>query len=107
MGTTGAKHGSVGQITQALGIPLVKAMTAHKTGDHSSVVNLLWPIRHDLYQVGGSHAQRDIFFQVLVDSTIRTDQSKLTSALLSDVTNIGFQQVEKRTLYSRAATAAA
>ena len=66
MRTRGAGHGTLGRATETLGIPLVKAMAAHRLGDYDTVIDLLWPIRRNFYQVGGSHAQRDIFYQVLV-----------------------------------------
>ncbi len=103
MSEKGARHGAVGHATKTLGIPLVNAMVAHRLGNYDTVIDLLWPIRKDLYQVGGSHAQRDIFFQVMVDSAMRADRRSQLSVLLDDISQIGFDHVQERTLYRDAA----
>ena len=105
--TQSSEHGTVGDTTKALGVPLVKAMAAHKLGDHNSVIDLLWPIRKDFYKVGGSHAQRDIFYQVMIDSAMRAQRTTQLSTLLDDISGIGFAKVNERTLYRDATGLAA
>ena len=100
------KDSMVSNVTRALGIPLVKAMLAHRKGEYAHVVDLLWPIRRGLYQVGGSHAQRDIFFQILVHSAIQADRCSQLSILLDDIAGTGFEMVRQRTLYKDAAALA-
>jgi len=97
------KDSMVSNVTRALGIPLVKAIVAHRKGEHDYVVDLLWPIRRSFHQVGGSHAQRDIFFQVLVHSATQANRRSQLSILLDDIAGAGFESVNERTLYKDAA----
>lgn len=41
-------------------------------------------LRYDLHSVGGSHAQRDIFSQVLIESAIRSKRLNLARSLLAE-----------------------
>ncbi|MGI9521130.1 MAG: tetratricopeptide repeat protein [Hyphomicrobiaceae bacterium] len=59
----GEGHGVIGAVTRTVGAPVVAAVAAHRQGEHDRVVDLMWPARRDLHQIGGSHAQRDIFFK--------------------------------------------
>ena len=103
----GTNRGTLGHVTTALGIPLVKAMAAHRKHEYEKVIELLWPVRRDLYQVGGSHAQRDVFYQVLVDAAMQINKTTLLSVLMDDISSIGFAGVRERSLYRRAAAQAA
>lgn len=103
----GAKASLVSNANGSLGVPLVEAMAAHRKGEHDSVVDLLWPIRRNLSQVGGSHAQRDIFFQVLVDSAMRSGRKDQLAILLQDIAGIGIANVGERSLYRDAMAEAA
>ena len=101
------KTSTVSNVTRSLGIPLVKAILAHRKGEHDYVVELLWPIRRSFSQLGGSHAQRDVFFQILVHSAIQANRSSQLSILLDDIAGMGFESVSERTLYKDAAALAA
>ena len=107
MHASGDEHGTVGHVTTALGIPLVKAMAAHRKREYGKVIELLWPVRRDLYQVGGSHAQRDIFFQILADAAMQTNKAVILSVLMDDISSIGFARIPERSLYREAAAQAA
>jgi len=43
------------------GLPAAQAAVAHRQKDYNRVVELLQPARHDLWMMGGSHAQQDLF----------------------------------------------
>lgn len=103
----GESHGVVGAVTRIIGKPVVEAMAAHRRGDYDRVVDLMWPLRRDLHQIGGSHAQRDVFFQVLVDAAIRAGRKTEAGILLQDIESIGFERVKERSLYADAAAFAA
>jgi predicted Zn-dependent protease len=52
------------------------------------VVDLLEPLRYRLEGVGGSHAQRDIFVQLLIEAALRSGNTVYGAALLRErVTN--------------------
>jgi hypothetical protein len=72
---------------------------AHRLGEYDRVVELLSSVRHDLPLIGGSHAQRDVFYQLLIDAARRSGRENLIPQFLSDVERIGFGAVEERTLY--------
>jgi tetratricopeptide (TPR) repeat protein len=66
------------------GLALGEAALAHRRGDHGRVVELLRPLRASIRRIGGSHAQRDLYEQMLIDSAIRSGQYHLARALLSE-----------------------
>ncbi len=70
------------QVTGALTIPVAEALLAHAEGDYGKTVDDLAPIRHDLAPLGGSHAQQDIFQQVLIDAATRAGRTALARSLL-------------------------
>ena len=46
------------RVTDAIGLPLARAMVAYREGAYDTVVETLLPIRYHLFKLGGSHAQR-------------------------------------------------
>ncbi len=103
----GAGHSVVGAATRTVGAPVVQAMAAHRKGDYNRVVDLFWPVRRDLHQIGGSHAQRDVFFQILVDAAMRAGRTTELGIILDDIAAVGFERIGERTLYADAAAMAA
>ena len=99
--------GVIGNTTRTVAVPLVEAMAAHRRKEYDRVVDLMWPIRRNLPQVGGSHAQRDIFYQMLIDAAMRARRKAQLAVLLDDVRSIGFKRVAERTLYRDAFAAMA
>ena len=99
----GEGHGVVGAVTRTIGVPVTEAMAAHRRREYDRVIDLMWPVRRDLHQIGGSHAQRDIFFQVLVDAALRAGRKTEARLLLEDIAGIGFERVTERSLYADAA----
>jgi tetratricopeptide (TPR) repeat protein len=81
------------------GTALCEAVLAHRRGEYERVVALIAPVRHDLPLVGGSHAQRDIFYQLLVDATARLGRTDEFPVYVADIERIGFSQVRERTFY--------
>ena len=65
-----------------VGIPLADAVYAYSTGDYARVVDLLMPIRYKIIRVGGSHAQRDVFAQMLIEAALRSGRAPIARALL-------------------------
>ena len=56
---------------QEVGIPLAEAIVSYVAGDYDAAVTYLAPIRGQVYRIGGSHAQRDVFEQLLLDARLR------------------------------------
>ena len=65
-------------------LPLCEAILAFGEGDYARTIETLLPIRFDYACVGGSHAQRDLFAQLLIEAAIKAGRLPLARALLSE-----------------------
>ena len=71
-------------------IPACEAALAHRRGDHARVVHLLESRQHLIRLLGGSNAQRDLFFQMLADSAMRAERRDLVGGLLPATQRAGY-----------------
>ena len=71
---------TVGPVT----LPLCRGLLAFAKGDYPGAVELMLPIRRDTVCLGGSHAQRDIFNQFLIEAALAARDFKLARALLAE-----------------------
>lgn len=71
-------------VTASLGLPVAGALLAHAKGEYGKCADLLYPLRQSLAPLGGSHAQQDIFHQVLIDAVIRDGRRDLARSLLAE-----------------------
>lgn len=69
-----------------VGLPLARAVLAHRRGAYDEVVDRLVPVRSQFRRIGGSHAQRDLFDQLLIDAAWRGRRFETASELLSERT---------------------
>ena len=67
-----------------VGVPACQAIIAHGKGNHDEVIDLLFPIRSYANRFGGSHAQRDVLSQTLLDSALQAKQWGVASNLLNE-----------------------
>jgi len=67
-----------------VGLPLCRAILAIAEGDHAKGVELMAPVRRQIYRIGGSHAQRDLFVRMLVSSALKAGEYRLARALLAE-----------------------
>jgi predicted Zn-dependent protease len=44
----------------------------------------MWPLRHEIVSIGGSHAQRDLFAQIMCDAAVHSSRRALARSLLSE-----------------------
>ena len=84
-------------------IPVSAAALAHRKGEHARVVSLLEPVRREIHRIGGSHAQRDLFTQMLLDSAMRSGRAELARAILADETRARPAPLAARRGYADAA----
>ena len=98
--------GSLVTSYRVAGIAACRAILAHRRKEYSLVIDVLSPVRHDLSLLGGSHVQRDVLYQVLIDASRRMGCGDLVSIYLNDVRRIGFDKVNGRTLYRDAKSVA-
>lgn len=83
-------------------LPASQAAIAHRRGDLQAVLDILRPARRNLWQMGGSHAQRDLFFQIYADAARRLDRRDVLAVLLEDLRGVGLEQIHERTSYADA-----
>lgn len=102
-GFAASDTGTLGPRYAAAAVPASDAAVAHRKGEHDRVVELLMPARHMLWQMGGSHAQRDLFFLVLADALLKTGQMERLAIVLDDIERAGFADAASRIGYSAAA----
>ncbi len=67
-----------------VGLPLCRAILAIAEGDHAKGVALMAPIRREIYRIGGSHAQRDLFVRILVSSALEAGKHRFARAVLAE-----------------------
>ncbi len=67
-----------------VGVALCEAMVAFRAGDNDRVVELLEPVRYEVYRIGGSHAQRDLFAQILLRAALAAKRPGLARALAAE-----------------------
>uniref|UniRef100_A0A8C5N1B5 Tetratricopeptide repeat protein 38 n=1 Tax=Leptobrachium leishanense TaxID=445787 RepID=A0A8C5N1B5_9ANUR len=63
-------------LIDSLGLPLCQALVEFDGGNYHKAVDLLHPIRYQIPDIGGSHAQRDIFNQILIHSAINSSSKQ-------------------------------
>jgi len=84
-------------------IPVCEAAQAHRGCDYSRVVDLLAPRREQIRLLGGSNAQRDMFFQMLIDAAVKTDRRDVVSAMIAHETATRALPPAQRAGYAAAA----
>jgi hypothetical protein len=55
-------------------VPAAQAFVAFADGNYREAAELLGPVREQMQSIGGSHAQRDLFEQVFIQSLLRSGQ---------------------------------
>ena len=66
---------------RTVGIPVVEGLAAFHRGAYAEAVALLLPVRFDLWQIGGSHAQRDVVDWTLTEAAVRAGQRDVALSL--------------------------
>jgi tetratricopeptide (TPR) repeat protein len=64
-----------------VGIPVVEALSAFHRGAYDQAITLLLQTRFDLWQIGGSHAQRDVVDWTLIEAALRAGQRDVALSL--------------------------
>lgn len=81
-----ANDDTYGRLAQVVGHDLCAALAAYKAKDFDECVERLEPVRDHVGLIGGSHAQRDLFDQILIDAAVRAERWTVARALLSERT---------------------
>lgn len=75
-----SRGGDNAAFTRDVGAPAVRAFVAFAQNDAARAVALLHPIRTRTSRFGGSHAQRDVIEQTLIEAARRSGQTALARA---------------------------
>lgn len=67
---------------QAVALPAATGLLAHARGDYAQAAQALAAALPHLREIGGSHAQRDLFQQLYVDALLRSGQTVEAQQLL-------------------------
>jgi hypothetical protein len=81
MRETAANGGEAAGLYRTVGIAVVEALSAFHRGAYAVAVELLLPVRIDLWQIGGSHAQRDVIDWTLTEAAVRSGQRDVALSL--------------------------
>jgi hypothetical protein len=71
-------------VMRIVGLALGEATQAHRQGRFDRAVELLLPVRHEIRRIGGSHAQRDVFAQLLLDAALKAEQFDTARLLVAE-----------------------
>jgi tetratricopeptide (TPR) repeat protein len=74
-------------VMQQVGMALVRSIVAHRRGDYAEAAALLCPVRELMPRIGGSHAQRDVFEHLVIDSAAKGGRIELALSLLAQRTS--------------------
>jgi len=81
MRETAASTAEAAGLYRTVGIPVVEGLAAFHRGAYAEAVELLLPVRFDLWQIGGSHAQRDVVDWTLTEAAVRAGQRDIARSL--------------------------
>ena len=71
-------------VMRSAGIALGRALAHWYRGEYTQVVDVLAPVRYRLPLIGGSHAQRDLFHQLLIAAALACGRHETARTLLSE-----------------------
>jgi tetratricopeptide (TPR) repeat protein len=81
MRETAASNTEAAGVYRAVGIPVIEGLTAFHRGAYDQAVAALLPVRVELWQIGGSHAQRDVVDWTLTEAAARAGLRDVALAL--------------------------
>ncbi|XP_044049993.1 tetratricopeptide repeat protein 38 isoform X2 [Siniperca chuatsi] len=61
------------QLAGTIGVPMCQAMMEYDQGNYNRTVELLYPLRYRMVDIGGSDAQRDLFNQLLIHAAVKSE----------------------------------
>lgn len=71
-------------MTARIGLPVCRAVVAFGRGRYDEAVDQLMPIRYNLNEFGGSHAQRDAVLRTLLEAAIRSGRLDVANLVVSE-----------------------
>jgi hypothetical protein len=84
-------------------IPVCEAALAHRRGDFGRAVDLLASRQEQIRLLGGSNAQRDVVFQMLIDAAMKSGCRDVVGAMIAHETATRAVPPSQRAGYAAAA----
>ena len=81
MRQTAVGAGEAAAMYREVGVPLVEGLLAFHRGDYAACVERLFPLRAEVWRIGGSRAQRDIVDWTLTAAALRAGRKALALGL--------------------------
>lgn len=101
-GAGGARDGHAADaIWQQVAVPAAHGLLAHAQGRYPQAIDALGQALPQLLQIGGSHAQRDLFEQIYLDALMRSGRWHAAQQLLQPRCNQQPQSLRLRRLAQR------
>ena len=79
-----ARNTTFAPVIRDVDIPLSEGLIAYSDGDYERAVERILPIRYGILRIGGSHAQRDLFAELLVEAALKCGRFELARALTAE-----------------------
>ncbi len=83
----GARNGMQSEISCCVGGEAAGALIDYRAGRFAEAAQRLIAIRSGMRQIGGSHAQRDVFEQVMIDAAVKSGHPEARTLLLGRLGN--------------------
>ncbi|XP_019749589.1 tetratricopeptide repeat protein 38 [Hippocampus comes] len=64
------------KLAEPIGVPMCQALMEYDEGNYDQTVELLYPLRYSVVQIGGSDAQRDVFNQLLIHAALKSENKR-------------------------------
>ena len=74
-----ARHATLPEVV----VPLLEGLHAFARGEYAQAVAKIEPLEGRIVEVGGSHAQREVFHDTLLAAALRADLEERAAALLA------------------------
>jgi tetratricopeptide (TPR) repeat protein len=71
MRDTAAGSDEGASVYRDVGVPFAQGLIAFHRGDYAQAIEHMLPVRFELWRVGGSHAQRDVFDWTVTEAAVR------------------------------------
>jgi tetratricopeptide (TPR) repeat protein len=71
-------------VMREVGVALGEAAVAYRRGAFARVLDRLLPVRQAIRHIGGSHAQRDLFAQLVIDAAVKAGRRDVARDLLRE-----------------------
>jgi tetratricopeptide (TPR) repeat protein len=79
-----SESGAQSVVMKQVGLDVAAAIVSHREGEYAGALGRLFPTRAQLNLIGGSHAQRDTFERLLIDSAVRSGDTEKARQLLME-----------------------